>query len=160
MVYWPGIWTQGKLESDLGDYFEIHTPLSIIHLPTHIHECTELIFMNAFEWGATMPVLSFYQSLLVLFIFTSGIWPLPSASCPSNSVKLTMQRKNRISTPSLTFRRKRKKPEKYRLPFVHQIFSSGWLWARHESSLWEQMDEPPLPQCLLTTSSVFLPPTR
>lgn len=38
----------GKRERDLGDSFAIHIPLSVIHLPTHIHKGEQLTFINAF----------------------------------------------------------------------------------------------------------------
>lgn len=47
MVDWPGILTQGELESDLGDSFEIQISLSISRLPTRVHKCMELLFTNA-----------------------------------------------------------------------------------------------------------------
>lgn len=57
MSYWQGISTQGKLESDLGDYFETQIPLNIFHLPTHIHTCMGLIFINTFVWATPEPVI-------------------------------------------------------------------------------------------------------
>lgn len=130
MVDWPGILTQGELESDLGDSFEIQIPLSISHLPTHVHKCMELLFTNASVWGTTLPVWLFYPSLLVIFIFRSGIWPLPSASCQSSSVKRTMQSKNGISTFPLSWGsgpEAEKGPDKYILWIT--IYSPNIQWC-------------------------------
>ena len=75
--YWPGILAQGEIERNLGDFFQSQIPLRISHLPTDIHKCEELILINTFVWGTTMPVLLFDSTLLVTFIFRSGIWHYP-----------------------------------------------------------------------------------
>ena len=71
---------------NLGDSFEIQIPLRISHLPTDIHNCEELILINAFVWGTTTPVL-FNPTLLVTFILRSGIchYPVLSGTFPGSS---------------------------------------------------------------------------